>query len=163
MSFAGPTVSAKPVIQAWQSTYNDVKLHAVDILGDGRVVVGIRTVPGNGGFHTEVAIENLNSHQSIKSLEIGFCGGEVSNAGFKDVDYHAEDFSDADWMATINGSVIEWSTETFEANENANALRWGTLYSYWCDSEREPAFLNLGLFRPGEVTEVSVEIELPEI
>ncbi len=160
---SGPTVREEPAINAWKVAIPEVELFNVDIPGDGRVIVGVLTTENKSGFHTEVAVFNLNSHQSVRSLLIDSCVGTISNPGFNDVDYHAEPYTNIDWAPTINGSQIEWSTETFVENENANALRWGTMYSFWFDSEFQPAELTLGLFRPGKVQEVSVELETPAL
>ena len=33
---------------------------------------------------------------------------------------------------------MTWSTETFATNQNANAIRWGTLYNFRFDADRPP-------------------------
>lgn len=155
----GATQRQKPAILAWQAVHPDVQIFYVDIPDDGRVIVGMRTTEQQaGGFHTEVAIENLNSHRSVNSLSVNFGSEAMSNPGFNDVDYDQEAYSSADWTESTNGSEIEWAAETFAANENANALRWGTTYSFWCDSDTLPLDLTLGIFRPGTPTEILIEL-----
>ena len=159
MSFSGPTVRQEPAINAWKVVHPDVELYEVDIPDDGRVIVGVRTTPnGGGGFHTEVAVYNLNSHQSVRSMSMDFCSGSVSSPGFNDVSYHDEPYDETDWASSVTGSEMEWSTETFAQNQNANALRWCCLYSFWCDSDNEPAEITLGLFRPGTVSEMTIDL-----
>ncbi len=153
-----PTVRQKPAIYAWQAEIPEVQLFDVDIPDDGRVIVGVHTTQTNSGYHTEIAVLNHNSHQSVRSVAVDCCAGTLSAPGFNDADYHAEPYMDSDWAPSINGSVIEWGTDTFQQDENANALRWGTMYSFWFDSEFEPAEIVLGLFRPGAVSEMVVEI-----
>ena len=157
------TVRMEPVINAWQAVHSDVELFEVDIPGDGRVMVGVRTTSQGNGFHTEIAVENLTSHQSVRSLAVDHCVGAVSAPGFRDVDYHAEPHSGTDWTSGAVESEIEWATETFAQNPEANAIRWGTLYSFWCDSDAEPATLTLGLFRPGAQTEMVIELADPAL
>ncbi len=153
------TQREKPGILAWQAVHPDVEIFNVDVPNDGRVIVGIRTTPQElGGFHTEVAIENLNSHRSLQSLGIRFCSGSVSNPGFNDIDYQQEPYSGVDWADSINGNEIDWSTETFAENEDANALRWNTIYSFWCDSDTRPSELTLGMFRPGTPSDISIDV-----
>lgn len=161
LQVSGPTVRTEPAIYAWRAVHPDVELFNVDIPDDGRVVVGVRVTETENGYHTEVAIENQTSHRCVRSLGVDFVGGTVFNPGFNDVDYHAEDYSGADWLPTEDSSSMEWATETFEQNQNANALRWGTLYSFWCDSDAHPSELTLGLFRPGKLSEVNIELEVP--
>ena len=153
-----PTVREQPAIFAWQAVHPDVDLYYVDIPNDGRLIVGVRTIQVGKDFHTEVAIQNLSSHRSVRSLEVDFGSGSITNVGFHDVDYQFELYSSADWSSVIGNGQIEWSTEEFATNQDANALRWGTTYSFWCDSEQCPAKLTMGMFRPGGVSEVSIDI-----
>ncbi len=52
---------------------------------------------------------------------------------------------------------LEWKTDLYSDNANANALRWGTLYNFRFRSLREPqpggVPAILGLFKPGTPTE----------
>jgi hypothetical protein len=148
----------EPAINAWKAVHSDVRLFNVDVPGDGRYVVGVRTTPVTGGYHTEIAIENLNSHQSARSLAVNFGSATITNPGFRDVDYQFEPYSGTDWTPQVVQNDMTWSTQTFTQNQNANALRWNTLYSFWCDSALPPRKLTLGMFRPGTVSEISIDL-----
>ena len=56
---------------------------------------------------------------------------------------------------------MSWATETFAQNQNANAIRWGTLYNFRFDSDRPPHVTNatIGFFKTG--APMTVEIEGP--
>lgn len=149
-----------PAILAWQAVYPDVQILNVDVPGDGRIIVGIRTTMTRSGFHNEIAVENLNSDRSARSLTVNFGAGSISNPGFHDVDYQHEPYSGTDWTPAVSGSGIEWSTQTYATNQNANALRWSTLYSFWCDSDARPSVITLGLFKPGGVSEVPIDLTM---
>ncbi len=58
---------------------------------------------------------------------------------------------------------MSWSTETFAQNQNANAIRWGTLYNFRFDSDKPPLAVNatIGFFKTG--TPVTVEILGPNV
>jgi hypothetical protein len=158
------TVREQPAINAWKLVHPDVRLFNVDIPGEGRIVVGMRTTPrAGGGYHTEFAIENFNSHQSVRSLAVNFGSNAISNPGFRDVNYLQEPYSGTDWTPTVANNRIEWSTQTFTENANANAIRWNTMYSFWCDSDLPPRKLTLGMFRPGTVSEMNVDLINPII
>ncbi len=151
----------EPAMNAWKAVHSDVKLFNVDLPGDGRIIVGIRTTqPGGAGtsYHNEIAIENLNSHQSVRSLSASFGNATISNPGFRDVDYQFEPYSGTDWTPQVVQNDMTWSTQTFATNQNANALRWNSLYSFWCDSALPPRKLTLGMFRTGTVSEVTVDL-----
>jgi hypothetical protein len=161
IAFGTPqTVRMQSAIFAWKAVHPDVKIFTVDVPNDGRIFVGLRTTPiaKGGGFHTEFAVSNMNSHQSVRSLGVRFGSGGVFNPGFKDIDYQFEPYSGADWTPIIVGNEIDWSTQTFAQNPNANAIRWNTLYSFWCDSELPPRQLTLGMFRPGTVSEMNIDL-----
>lgn len=143
-----------PGIMAWQLVHPDVELFNVDVPGDGRIIVGLRPV----GNRIEIAVQNFNSHLSVRSVKATFDSATLANPGFRDVDYHAEPYADTDWTPTINGSEVEWATETFAQNENANAIRWSTLYSFWIDADDCPSSITLGMFRPGGPSEMVVDI-----
>ena len=57
---------------------------------------------------------------------------------------------------------MNWSTATFAANPNANALRWATLYNFWFDADAPPtsAVHSLELFKPGSPTSLTFTIPL---
>ena len=54
---------------------------------------------------------------------------------------------------------MEWSTDTFATDQNANALRWGTMFTFWFDADVPPAgaLHTLELFKPGVPSSVLVE------
>jgi hypothetical protein len=117
------------------------------------------TVLGGGSFHYEYAIHNLNSDRSARSFMVDFPGAAtISNAGSHDVDHHSgEPYSTTDWtLDTSVPGVITWATDPFGTDPNANALRWGTMFSFWFDATAGPAGAThtLGLFKPGTPTDV---------
>jgi hypothetical protein len=76
----------------------------------------------------------------------------ITNAGFKDINYHSGDPYDAtDWTIATSGGAITWTGGTFATNVNGNALRFATLYNFWFDANQPPAATTatLGLFKPG--------------
>ncbi|MEM7453011.1 MAG: hypothetical protein AAF456_01530 [Planctomycetota bacterium] len=152
------TVREEPAINAWKAIHPDVQLYNVDIPGDGRVIVGVRVLQTGNGFHTEVAIQNLNSHRSVGSINVDCGSGNVSSPGFTDVDYQHEPYTGTNWAPSMAGSEIEWATDTFANDEDANAIRWNTLYSFWFDSDECPRTLTLGVFRPGTPTEMTIDL-----
>jgi hypothetical protein len=159
IAFGTPTtVRMEPAINAWKAVHPDVKLFPVDVPGDGRIIVGMRTTAIAGGYHTEFAVENTNSHQCARSLKVNFGSNANTNIGFKDCSYCQESYSGTDWTPTVSNNNVEWATETYATNQNANALRWSTTYSFWCDSQTPPRSFTLGMFRPGTVSEMTVDV-----
>jgi len=166
LNFDGGTVRELPAIFAWQTANPSVDLVAVDVPGDGRFWVGSNvTDNGDGTWHYEYAIHNLNSDRNASSFSVPNSSG-VTNQGFRDVVYHSgEPFDMTDWQPVI-GENIEWDNgTTFGTNPNANAIRWGTLYNFRFDSPNPPedGTATIGLFAPaaGQPDTVSVAVSVP--
>jgi hypothetical protein len=114
---------------------------------DGRIIMGYKvTDNGNGTWHYEYAVQNLNSDRSTKSLVIPAPGCvTVTNIGFHDVDYHSGDgvvlgtnYDATDWVPARSTSDVDWSVSTVVPLGNRNALRWGTMYNYRFDANSPP-------------------------
>lgn len=173
MSLQGTTQRSKPAIHAWrdhglgQDTPDpSVTLVNADVPGDGRFILGCRVSDnGNGTWRYEYAVQNFRSDRSGQSFTVPLPAGvSVTNVGFHDVDYHSgEPFSLTDWTATVGGSGITWSTQTYSQNVNANALRWDTIYNFRFDADAAPGAgsVTLGLFKPGTPTEIQIAATIP--
>jgi hypothetical protein len=117
---------------------------------------------GGGQWHYEFAIHNMNSDRSARSFTIDFGTSTIfTSVGFHDVDHHSgEPYDTTDWASTMDmdAGTISWSTDDFTLNANANALRWGTMFSFWFDADQppSPASYTLGLFKTGSPTEMNV-------
>jgi len=175
------TVNRQPAIHAWQVQDPGVMLNTVDVAGDGRFYVGSRaTDNGNGTWHYEYAVYNMNSHRSCGSFAVALSGACPTNVGFRDVFYHSGEPYDPvpdnpavlttygpvasdDWPGVISGGGLTWSTTPFATNPNANAIRWATLYNFRFDANIAPqaGIVTLGLFRPGSPTSVTVAAVVP--
>ncbi len=160
------TQRMKAAIEVWPTIDPSVVLTNVIIPGEGRLMLGARaTSLGNGVWHYEYAFYNMNSARAVRSFTVPIPPGVlVSNAGFHDVDYHSgEPFSGTDWPVTVNGSSAQWQTESYAANPNANALRWGTLYNFRFDAAVAPGTGNVtaGLFKPGTPDSLTISTIVP--
>lgn len=168
LEFTGPLTVGDPAIFAWQDQDPGVVLKQVDIAGDGRFWVGYRTTDnGDGTWHYEYAIYNLNSDRAAGSFSIPVGPGvSVTNVAFHDVDYHSgEPYDNTDWSSSASGGSVTWSSPaTFDVNPDSNALRWGTMYSYRFDASGPPVSVaaSIGLFRPGSPDEVLFPAMGPE-
>lgn len=176
LNFDGGTVRELPAIFAWQTANPSVELTAVDVPGDGRFWVGSNvTDNGDGTWHYEYAIHNLNSDRGAHNFQIDalidFAPG--TNIGFKDVVYHSgEPYDMTDWVVFFenmppNAPFLRWeSSSNFNSNPNGNAIRWGTLYNFRFDATTAPetGSASIGLYGPGGVGDpdsVSFNIPVP--
>jgi hypothetical protein len=154
-----------PAIFAWQSF--DASVVVKSVLNPE--IVGIKTAlylayrvtsvtPGTWEY--EYAVQNLNSDQSVGSYTVPVPPGVlVTNIGFHDVNYHSGDPYDlTDWPGVRNAGNVSWETTPYATNQNANAIRWGTLYNFRfrTNSPPETGSVTLGLFKPGPQSSLTV-------
>jgi len=157
-----PTTREVPAIRAWP--YADFSLH--DEPDDGRLIVAHRVVRiSRTAFRYEYAVYNMNSERGVRSFAVPVGNAQVTNVGFSAVASHGEAFSNDPWQATTQDGRVNWSTQPFETNENANAIRWGTTYNFWFEAQVGPtiADASLGRFKPGAgAGTVSVKVQAPK-
>jgi len=170
--FTGETTRELPALWAWQDNDPQVVVEVVEDDGDpndahdGRFHLGYRvTDNGDGTWHYEYALHNLNAHRAARSFEVPAPSGvTVTGVGFHDVDYHSGDgaggvsYDGADWTETVGLARVTWSTLTEAESAGANALRWGTLYNFRFDADAPPVPVDatIGLYRAGDPSEVTV-------
>src|SRR5437667_6205433 len=166
---AGPTVREQPAIMAWTgATVNQVQPAPGT---DGIWFMGYKvTNPSSGVWHYEYALYNQNLDRAIQSFTVPVGPGvNISNISFHAPPQHpgfAHDgtqgdagYSSMPWNVTQDASSITWSSETFAQNQNANAIRFGTLYNFRFDADQPPNPTNatVGYFKTGSPTFVGVQ------
>jgi len=162
----GSTVREQPVIYAWQLEDPTVSITEVDVPGEGRFVVASKAVDlGNGSYRYEYGVYNQNSHRSAASFTVPASG--TSNHGFHDVNYHDSvdaNIDGTDWTATEGAGSLTFSTDVESINSNANAIRWGTMYNFWFESDSAPTTgdAEIGLFRSGSPASIMASVVMPE-
>jgi hypothetical protein len=170
---AGNTVRMQPAIQAWADTGATVTQVEPDHGNDGIWFMGYQvTNPSAGVWHYEYALFNMNLDRSIQSFSVPLAPGvNVTNIGFHAPPQHPgwphdgtlgdAGYSSTPWDVSQDASSITWSTETFATNQNANAIRWATMYNFRFDADQPPqtADATVGYFKTGSPT--TVEIQAP--
>ena len=165
ITLTGSTVRQKAGIQAWKATDVSVTETVLGAPGGQFIVSAKATSLGGGLYHYEYAVQNLNNQRAGQAFTVPIPPGTVvTNVGFHDVDYHSgEVFDGTDWTPTVTASSVSWATQTYAVNQNANALRWGTLYNFRFDANQAPgtASVVIDLFRPGSPTSASLSTVTP--
>jgi hypothetical protein len=166
----GATMREQPAIMAWTgATVNESE---PDPGNDGIFFVGYKvTGPDNGVWHYEYAIYNQNLDRSIQSFGIDF--GAVPPPTLTNIGFHAPPqhpgfahdgtvgdagYSSTPWNVAQSQETITWSTETFAQNQNANAIRFGTLYNFRFDANEPPSLrtATINFFKTDSQIQVSV-------
>ena len=159
MSHPTETVQRRPALKAWEGA-EFVNVDAPEAtVGNrslaSRVIVGFRVTQVAAYKHRyEYAVYNMNSERAVRSFSIpigAMPADRITGIGFKAVLSHTIPHSNAPWTNRIEAGRITWSTETFAANKEANAIRWGTMYNFWFEAMAAPTEggAELGRFKPG--------------
>jgi hypothetical protein len=144
---------------------------------DGRAFVVYKvTNPSPDVWHYEYAIHNQNLDRSIQSFSVPLGAGiTLSNLGFHAPPNHPgypndgtagnAGFSNAAWTSDQTADTLTWSSETFAQNQNANAIRFGTLYNFRFDSNRSPQATDatIGFFKTGKPITVPIQGPAPDL
>ena len=160
----GPTHREEPAIYAWQHFDPEVEVRRVDNVENGvttHYFLGYRVENvGPGRWTYEYALQNLTSSQCAGSVSISRDpSATISAIGFHGSRYHSGDpFDQTPWPGTDTGTTVDWATDSFATNPDANALRWGTLYNFRFEANTAPdeGQFTIGLFEPGANSSIVV-------
>ena len=175
-SLQDSTQTSVAAIYAWRDHGNGVgvpdpsiEIVNVDIPLEGRfIVAGKADDLGGGQYRYTYNVMNLNSDLAAGSFSVPVpAGASVSSVGFKDIDYQVGDpYDNTDWSSTVAADAVTWnSPETFNQNQNTNALRYGTMYTFWFTADVAPAAgtVSVGLFKPWMPNELDAGIVAPDL
>jgi hypothetical protein len=166
---ADDTVRMQPAIRAW--TGATVVRQEPDPGNDGFWFMGYKvTNPSAGVWHYEYALHNMNLDRAIQSFSVPLGAGvNISNIEFhappqqpgwaNDGTFNNQGYSSTPWTPTQAANSLTWSCETFATNQNANAVRWGTLYNFRFDADQPPQAANatVDFFKTGEPMTVAIQ------
>jgi hypothetical protein len=163
----GSTVREQCAVRGWEAADPTVVVEDILVPGEGVFCAGSNAIDnGDGTWRYEYAVFNNNSDFSGQSFSVPFGAGvTVTNVGMSFPLYHSgEPYTNQAWNSSVGASSVSWNTETFAQNVNANALRWGTTYSFWFTANAAPTTVSasLGLFKPGNPGSQSVALIGPD-
>jgi hypothetical protein len=173
----GSSQRGTPAIDRWKQIDPTVTETNVDVPGEGRFVVCSKATSLGGSpetWHYEYAVFNLNSDRCAGSFSVPNAL-VVTNPGFHGVLYRGGDgvggvnVDGTSWTGGLENSAYVWRTTDYAVNNNANAIRWSTLYNFRFDSPSPPAAgggsITIGLWKPGGTgapTSVSGAAQVPQ-
>ena len=164
----GSTIQMQPAIMAWAgATVSQVE---PDPGNDGIWFMGYKvTNPSAGVWHYEYALYNENLDRGIQSFSVPLTPestlvisafmrrrrnpvGQTTGRSTPGLQQHAMDCHSG------SGSIT-WNTETFAQNQNANAIRCGTLYNFRFDADQPPQSANatVDFFKTGSPMTVAIQ------
>jgi hypothetical protein len=167
----GATVRMRPAIAAWAITGASINQIEPDPGNDGIWFMSYKvTNPTPGVWHYEYALYNENLDRAIQSFSVPLGpGANISNIGFhappqepgwaNDGTFNNQGYSSVPWAVDQSGGAITWACETFAQNQNANAIRYATLYNFRFDADQPPQNSNatVGFFKTGSPMTVAIQ------
>ena len=160
------TINSESAIEAWKDIDSAVRLTTTYVPDEGgKVVVGNRVFDnGDGTYDYEYVVYNMNSDRSIRKIAIPSGNAVISNLGFHDINTNSGEIYDGtDWPGNIGSGIVYWNTDTYDQNEVANAIRWGTMYNFRFTATAAPEIgqIELGIYKPGTTNSYEVNTYVP--
>ena len=123
---------------------------------DGHFRVAVKVTPnGDGTWHYEYAVQNVDNARGAATLRIPLAAGaSVTNVGFHDIDGDPLN----DWVFSQSSTEIQFGAGV------DNALDWNNFYNFWFDCSEAPSTGSVALDQarpgPGNFT-VFVDSQIP--
>ncbi|MCA8959832.1 MAG: dockerin type I repeat-containing protein [Planctomycetes bacterium] len=164
ISLTGSTTRQETALDAWQNFNPDVQLQDVHV--DGYIQLATRVIDlGGGMWQYEYALYNMNSDRAVRGWTVNLNPGTtVTSTGFHAVFSHSgEPYSNSAWTPTVSASQVQWQTDSFATDPNANAIHWDTQYNFRFVALSEPVTgtATIEMFKPGTPTTVTVNVPVP--
>ncbi len=125
-------------------------------------VAGKATNLGANQWRYEYAVFNLNSDRGANSVSVAYSSSAPAPTSltFHAPQWHSgEPYSNAPWTGAVSGGNLAFSTAQayVQANDTANAMRWGQLFNFGFTSSQAPTTgpVTIGLFKPGTPTSIA--------
>jgi hypothetical protein len=164
----GPTMVDQCAPYAWAAEDSSVNVQDVMYTNEGgsgvhgHYTVGYKVEDlGGSSWRYTYVVYNRTSDSSAGSLAIPVGNNAtLSNVYFNDIPYHSgEPFNSNDWVTNQAGGMFTWRTDqTFSQNANANAIRWGNMWSFGFDADVPPmpGTADLAMFKDSHVIQFGV-------
>lgn len=152
----GNTFSESPAVDAWLGAGQSVIEPAPLADGLGRLACEVTDL-GGGTWHYEYALYNMNMGQAMGVFSVPAPPGvTITNVGFHAPLNHApeanaDNYSNDPWTTSVAGDAVTWTTDTFDQDPLANAVRYATLYNFRFDADVGPrsVYATIGFFKTG--------------
>ena len=165
----GDTARMQPAIRAWTgATVNRIE---PDPGNDGIWFMSYKvTNPSPGVWRYEYALYNENLDRAIQSFSVPLAPGvNITSVGFhaplqqpgfaNDGTFNSQGYGSTPWTPAQTANSLTWSCETLAQNQNANAIRWGTLYNFRFDADQPPQATSatVDFFKTGPPMTVTIQ------
>lgn len=172
----GNTYGGEPAIFAWRdhglgadTPDPSVMISSTNLPADGIVHIGSRATPlGGGVWRYDYAIQNQNASRGVNALRIPIGFNRSANEPyFHDVEYIDEvdnQIDGTDWDFSVVSGYAMWELGAdFDQDPLANAIRWGTTYTFSFTSNQPPVekHAEIGVFDDDGSGPVTMSVVAP--
>lgn len=139
----GDTVREKPAILAWPDAKTEV-IDTAEASVDGRdllariIVASKASNIAENKYRYDYAVYNMNSGRGIGSLTVPIGSANIEMPGFSAPAVFDDGWSTESWKVTTADGNLIWSTSLPHQDNPGNPVRWGSMYSFWFESDAEP-------------------------
>lgn len=135
----GATERGLPALHAWTRFSATAQIHEVRLPGEGAFWVASDAIDEGGGtWRYEMAVFNLNSERGVAALAVP-SGNSPRDFEMAFPRSHSGDpRSNAPWTRNAVNGLVAWSAPNYVVDPNANAILWGTTYSFSFRSDSPP-------------------------
>ena len=132
----------------------EVVVHTIDLPSEGRLHLGTKVTDlGNGRWHYEYALHNLNSDRAVRAFGVTVPGGVNVTAIDQQLPRYlgGEPYPSTPWATGVKAGFRYWASRSFAQNPDANSLRWSTTANFAFEADSPPVAVTCGveLFKPG--------------
>lgn len=173
-TLVGPTYSG-PAIYAWRDHGNGIGVPDEDVMISWRELDDAQEYVFLGSKATELGLNhwlydygvyNMNGNRGVGGFFVNLCDGksQLIETQFQSPSYHDdldEQILNQSWDVNHDPtSTVSWTVEEYEQDPYANAIRWGTMYSFAFEvqNQRGPSqgeLAGIAPFGPGEISDVA--------
>ncbi|MEM7231495.1 MAG: hypothetical protein AAF517_04945 [Planctomycetota bacterium] len=143
------------IFDAWPESER-TQIPAGDKVPEGRAYLATHVTENEDGtWHYEYSLFNLDFERNVRSFTIDIPSStQISGVEFHAPRDHDVSFSNDAWTHSRTGTGLTFTTTE---GDDANPLRWGTMYTFRFDANAEPVetTATIGLVPPGETNEYS--------
>ena len=170
LNLINSTRQMTPAIFAWKEIDPDVDIRTFELSKcstsglNEMFHIGVKVCDiGNGMWHYEYAVYNLDCDKAFQSFEVPL-NGTYENAEQAFAVYHSNEvYANESWDVGYESSTgtLKWNSDTFAQNEEANALRWNTMHTFSFDTSDPPVEGQARLNTFKDSTEIMLDLIVP--
>ncbi|MGX9117292.1 hypothetical protein ACWTU6_11495 [Mesorhizobium sp. BHbsci] len=137
LRFLSTETRGEPALMAWKDATFDELRDEEQGLESFVIIASKASKIAGGRYRYDYSVYNMNSQRGIGRFKIDQVR-EATDISFSAAPPRGEVWSRDDWASRLEDGQLEWYTHDHADMPRANALRWGTTYSFSFTSASPP-------------------------